>query len=167
MVARARSRRCVELAARDHLLVEQALRGARDRVARLPARQLGRIDVGLVVGLEVAALAIGDELEEARPAVGADRRRGVARGGVDGVDVVAVDHRGRQAVARGPGGDAAAAERRRRAGSAGIVSRRAHVGLPLVVLAHEEQRQLPDDGEVDRLVEDAFAGGAVAEEARR
>ena len=50
------------------------------------------------------------------------------------------------------------------AGSAGIVSRRAHVGLPLVVLADEEKRQLPDGGEVDRLVEDAFAGRAVAEE---
>ena len=40
----------------------------------------------------------------------------------------------------------------------------AHEGLPLVVLADVEHRQLPGHGEVDRLVEDAFAGGAVAEE---
>jgi hypothetical protein len=38
-------------------------------------------------------------------------------------------------------------------------------GLPLVVLADEEDRELPDGREVQRLVEDPLAGGAVAEEA--
>lgn len=38
------------------------------------------------------------------------------------------------------------------------------IRLPLVVLADEQQRQLPLHGQIQRLVQDAFAGCAVAEE---
>ena len=41
-----------------------------------------------------------------------------------------------------------------------------HEGLPLVVLADIKDRQVPDRGQVDGLVKNPLAGGAVAEEAR-
>ena len=38
---------------------------------------------------------------------------------------------------------------------------------PLVVLAHEHKRKLPDPGQVEGLVEGALVDGAVPEEADR
>jgi hypothetical protein len=54
-VARARSLARGELAAAITSRRVAALRGARDRVERPPARELGRVDVGLIVGLEATA----------------------------------------------------------------------------------------------------------------
>ena len=63
----------------------------RDRIARFPLRQLGRIDVRLVVRFHVAAQAIGVRLQEVRLAIRADVRNRFARGSGNGVDVIAVD----------------------------------------------------------------------------
>ena len=69
-------------------------------------------------------------------------------------EVVAVDDLARHAVARGPGGDVLDG------------ALRAPVGgqRELVVLADEDDRQLPGRREVHPLVGGALAGGAVAEE---
>ena len=80
------------------------------------------------------------------------------RGAIDHVGVVAVDHDLLEPIGRGA--------------VAGRMLHRRHVADRRVlhveiVLADEDHRQLPDRGEVQRLVERADVGGAVAEEAHR
>ena len=73
---------------------------------------------------------------------------------VNGQDVVAVDVDSRHSVAGAAAGHA---------GVAGRVGK-GHLGRELVVLAHEQHRQLPDAGQVEPFVEGAVVDGAVAEE---
>ena len=97
--------------------------------------------------------------------LGLDDRRAVAgagpvRGRGDGVphdqDVVAVDELGRDAGTPGRG--------RRPGWSAAVTERDRRVLHVEVVLADEQDRQLPHRGEVERLVERADVGRPVAEE---
>ena len=104
----------------------------------------------------MSAEAVSPYLEKERPARRRARpRRARARRGLDGEHIHAVDHAGRDPVARGL---------------------EAKIGLRLValergahsvevVLAEEQDRKLPERGEVQRFVELAFGHGAVAEEA--
>ena len=72
----------------------------------------------------------------------------------DADEVVAVDGKAGNAVAFGAPGDGAGADARG--------GRRGH-GVA-VRLADGDERELPEGGEVQRLVDDALVGGAVAEE---
>ena len=101
-------------------------------------------------------MAVGEALDQRRAVARARLGEGLLRGAVDNVGVVAVDDDLRQAVGRSA---VARGARHRR----DVADRRVfHV---VVVLAHEDDRQLPDRREVQRLVERADVGGAVAEEA--
>ena len=129
-----------------------------DRVALLPAVELALGAILGGVGARVAAVAVGQALDQRRAAARARLVERLQRLAVDHVGVVAVDHDLRQAV----GGGAVAGRARHRGH---VADRRVfHVE---VVLADEHHRQLPHRGEVQRLVERADVGGAVAEEADR
>ena len=105
----------------------------------------------------MAAHPVGLELEQRRP-VALPRALGrPPHGAHHPQQVVAVDHQARHAVAQPAVGEVAAGVL--------LVGRRRQA--PLVVLDHEDHRQLPDRREVQRLVEVALARGAVAGEGRR
>jgi len=87
----------------------------------------------------VAAQAVGLQLEEPRLAARADRAHRLRSSGVHRLDVIAVQDLHRQTVAARPLGDGILAH--------GVEP--VHKGLPLVVLADEEERQLPLHGEVE------------------
>ena len=130
----------------------------RDRVARLPGRDLVVRPVLARVGPRVAAVAVGQRLDERRPVAGARPVDGRPRDLVDRVDVVAVDEDRLEAVGGRP--------------VRGRVLDRGHradrrVLHVLVVLADEDDRRLPDRGHVERLVERPDVGRPVAEEADR
>ena len=96
-------------------------------------------------------------MEEDGPVAGAGVLDGLARGLVDGLDVLPVDlHRLHPERLRAVG---EVADRR-------VLRLRRRLG-PLVVLEHEDGRHLPERGEVQRLVERADVRGAVAEEGDR
>src|SRR4029450_8936216 len=80
----------------------------------------------------------------------------LSHGGVNGLDVLAVD--GLSLDAEGPGAGQDLTGDRLAAGCVLAVQ---------VVLAHVDDRQLPEGGHVHRLVKQALAVRAVAEEARR
>ena len=103
-------------------------------------------------------MAIGHALDQRGTCAGARSCEGGLRGAIDLVGVVAVDHDllqpiGGRAIASGTwhGGD--------------VADRRVfHVEI---VFAHKHDWQLPDRGEIQRLVECADVGRAIAEEADR
>ena len=99
------------------------------------------------------AEAIGDALDQRGPLAGARALDGLAAGGVDREDVVAVHLDARQAVG----------ERLLRDGLGVRLLLERHRDRPLVVLAHEDDRHVPDAREVERLVEVALGRRAVAE----
>ena len=106
----------------------------------------------------MAAVPIGHALDQRRSLTGAGARIGRIGGAIDHVGVVAVDHDALEPVGGG-------AVRRRMLDRGHLADRRVfHVEI---VLAHEHDRQLPHGGEVERLVERADVGGAVAEKAHR
>jgi hypothetical protein len=97
------------------------------------------------------------DLEQRRPLPGAGPGDRVAGRRVDGFHVVVVDPLARYAVRGGPvgvGGDAG-----------GGVAR--HRDRPVVVLDHEHHRQLPQGGQVERLVERALVRGPLTGERDR
>src|SRR5258708_10375461 len=101
----------------------------------------------------MTAMAIREAFDERRPAARARLGDGIARGAVYDVRIVAVDHLVREPVARrtvGRGGVDRGDARNRRV---------LHVQ---VVLADEDDRQLPHPREIDRLVERADFGTAAA-----
>ena len=123
-----------------------------DRVAAAPLLDLLLVAVLLGVGHRVAAVAVGDRLDELRLAVLAGL---LQRVGDDRVDVEHV-----HAVAA-MAGDAEALGLLREVGHGGVTLQRgAHAEL--VVDDHEDDRQLPERDEVHRLAERALVGGAVA-----
>src|SRR6202011_3672520 len=81
----------------------------------------------------------------------------LAGGVVDGEEIVAVDLDRRQAEATRPAGDVMAADR---VGDPGALA-------VLVVLEHEDRRQLEHHGHVQRLEGGALVGAAIAGEADR
>ena len=123
---------------------------------RLPLPELVRRAVPLRITLVVAVPAVRGGLHDHGTASGARGLDDRGHRGGGGDDVVAVDRDVLEAVT-----DRALLERRRvlRVG-------RRELGVA-VVLAEEDHRQLPDRGEVDRLVERAGRHRAVTEERHR
>ncbi len=152
----------VALDLRDHVLADaellQPLAIDLDRIALLPFLELALRPVLRRVGARVAAVPVGHALDQRRAVAGARLGVGVARRAIDHVGVVAVDDDARQAVGR-------------RAVGGRMLDRRDAADRRVfhveIVLADEDHRQLPHRGEVQRLVEGADVGGAVAEEADR
>ena len=72
-----------------------------DRVALLPALELALGAILGRVGARMAAVAIGQALDQRRPVAGARLVEGRLRGAIDHVGVVAVDHDLLQPVGRG------------------------------------------------------------------
>jgi hypothetical protein len=101
--------------------------------------------------------AVGLALDEGRAAAAPGALDGLARGLGDGQDVVAVDLDAGQAIRRRAAGDGRVA--------AGVGER--DLGGELVVLADEQDGQLPDRGHVQPLVEGPVVDRAVAEEGDR
>ncbi len=140
----------------DAALDRDAL-GALDRILLAPAVDLFLLAVVQRVAGVVAVEAVGVADQVGRPLAAAGPLDQLVGGGVDGEQVHAVDGHARDAVARRASGRVAA-------GDAPVGARRHGV---LVVLAHVHHRQLPDRGQVRRLVQDALLERAVAEEADR
>ena len=131
--------------------------GARDidRVMLEPALEFLGGAVLRRVGARVSIVAVRLGLDDRRAIPRPSARRGGGDGVTDDHDVVAVDDLCRDPVGRSPVGGGVVG------GGDGCDRRVLHVK---VVLAHEEDRQLPDRGHVERLVERADVGGAIAEE---
>ena len=128
-----------------------------DRVALAPVGDLLLGAIILGVGHRVAAEAVGDGLDEHRPALLAypTQRLAEHRMGVEHVHPVTAHP-----------GDAEALALALQVGDGGVTTQRgAHPEL--VVGDHEHDRQAPQRGEVERLAESALVGGAVAERAER
>src|SRR5215831_13847534 len=127
---------------------------AGQRVLLLPHRDLGVAPVlGRIVGRGVHAQAIGHALDQSRTVAGARPVDRLTRGRVDSEHIVTVHLEAGQPVRQGLLGDRARVR---------LLLER-HRDRPLVVLAHEDDRHVPDAGEVQRLVEVALGGCAVAE----
>ena len=157
-VVDARDRRLVELlrlALLEHALLHEPVPERGDRVALAPLGDLLLRAVLLGVGHRVAAEAVGDGLDEHRLAVLAGAPDRLAH------DLVGLDHV--HAVAA-HAGDAEAVAAAVQVGLRGVaLERGAHPEL--VVGDHEDDRQLPQRGEVERLAERPLVGRAVAEHA--
>jgi hypothetical protein len=141
----------------DDALTLQAGGENLDRVARGPRLPFRHRLVGARVPPRMAGLPIGKKLEKDRAAaLPASRRRGLG-GRADGLDVIAVDGLARESIGGRSIGDARILHHEVDAGR----------GAVEIVLADEDDRQLPDRGEVERLVKGAFVVRAVAEERHR
>ena len=105
----------------------------------------------------MAAITVGDGLDEGRPRSRAEGPHRLGGCGSHLQGVHAVDRDALDPVGRSPGADL----RHRHELLHG------HGLAVLVVLADVEHRQLPQGGEVEALVERTSVGGAVAEEAHR
>src|SRR5207247_814153 len=127
----------------------------RHRIALEPLLELLFRTVFRRVGARVPAVSVGEAFDEGGAAARARLGEGVARSAVYDVGVVAVDDLALQAVAGGAVGG-----RVFHRGDGG--NRRVlHVH---VVLAAEDDRELPHRGEVEGFVESADVGRAIAEE---
>src|SRR5436190_6295468 len=139
-------------------LGDELARGRDDRVAGDPALDFFPATVAGVPVPEradVLAPAVGDRLDEVWPLAALAPVGGLARRLVDGEDVVAVDLLGGHAVRLRPLPDLDVP---------GLAHRQRRVRGEAVVAAGEDDGELLDDGEVQRLVEDALLTDAVAEE---
>ena len=128
------------------------------RVAGHPLLDLRGRAVLRRVGAAVPEVPVGQRLDHGRPAAGPGPVDRLGHRVVHRDHVVAVDEHAGHAVGRGAVGG--------RVGDGGDRRDRGVLHVA-VVLAHEEHRQLPDRGQVERLVEGADVGGAVAEERDR
>ena len=104
----------------------------------------------------MSAGAIGLALDERGTAAGFRSRDGFSGDAINLQHVVAVDRDPRDAIGRAARADIRIAAR----------IRRRHFGGVLVVLADEQNGQLPDAGHVERFVERAVVDRSVAEEGR-
>ncbi len=150
-------------AARIPVLVEQSALGQLvlqegDRVVRAPGLDLGVAAVALVVvGVRVGLHAVRHRLHERRTAARARVGDGLAEDLVHGGGVVAVDQAAGHSVPDGLVGQGR---------GRGLLGER-DGDREAVVLYEEDDRGLPDGGEVQRLVEVALAGAAVADQGER
>ena len=127
---------------------------AQDRVLRLPVRVGERLAVRARIALVVPAQTVRQALEEERAAAGARRLEVASERVPHGDDVVPVDGVALDLVGRD-----------HVAHALDVRVRRARRELrEAVVLADEDERQLPERREVDGLVEVAGLHRAVAEE---
>src|SRR6478735_7184550 len=136
-----------------HALVAEAGGEGLERIALAPLLDLLLGAVLLRVGHRVAAEAVGDRHDEDGPAVLARAAECLRRDlvGVDDVHPVAAHPRHAEAVAALV-----------QVGDGRVpLERRPHAEL--VVRDHEDDRQPPERGEVERLAERALVGSAVAE----
>lgn len=125
---------------------------------RAPGLDLGVAPVaGRVVGVGVGVDAVRHRLDQCGTATRARVGHGFGEHLVHGGGVVAVDQAARHPVADGLVGQ-------RRGG--GLLGER-DGDREAVVLDEEDDRGLPDGGEVERLVEVALAGAAVADQGER
>ena len=99
----------------------------------------------------------GVHLEQGRPLAGPGPRHRVTGRRVHGLDIVVLDPLAGDAVGGGPV--------RVRADGRGRLP--GHRDRPVVVLDHEDHGQLPQRGQVQRLVERALVGGTLAGERDR
>ena len=127
-----------------------------DRVALRPFvhLRLGAVGAGDRVALVMADRAIGLGLDQRRALAGTGARGRLGHHLPDGDDVVAVDGDAGNAIGRRAGRDLGVQRRRGE-------RRRRRIEI---VLADEDRRRLLDAGEVERFMEAAMVGGAVAEE---
>ncbi len=147
----------LRLGAGEELPLDQRRLVELERVAGEPGLDLLRVAILGRVGARVAAMAVGHAFDEGRAATGTGAVRRLGGGFVDRLDVVAVDLHRRHLVALGPLDQVLVGRRVVDAGELAVE----------VVLADEQDRQLPDLGDIHRLVEGADIGRAVAEEGRR
>src|SRR5699024_7457008 len=146
--------RCHLVGGADAVVHEEG-RKARQGVLFHPGGLLLLGLVGRGVALEVAALAVGLALEQRRALAGPRPCHGLGGRLVDGQGVVAVNRDAGDVVGRAAVCDVLY----------GLVPVLAHRNAVVVVLAYEDDGQLPDGGHVERLVEGALVRGAVTEEA--
>ena len=131
---------------------------ARQRVACLPCLKFTRRPVAqpiIVVRPDVLEPAVGLEFEERWPAAASRELHGTVRRFVHAGHVIAVALAAFQPI--GPRQPPDLPARR-------LPHRERRIDRVEVVLADENDRQLFEDGEVDRFVEHAFFGGRIAEE---
>src|SRR3990167_8647117 len=112
----------------------------------------GRAIAGGVVGGGVVAEAVADALQQHRALAMAGTLQGDLHALVNGDDVVAVD------LLAGKTGTYGLLRQCRRA----ALNAPRHRDRPLVIVDHEDHRQLPGAGDVERLEEVALAGRAIA-----
>ena len=145
----------IQLGSGEYAGVEQLRAEDFDGVAALPEGHfVGCAGVFRRKG-GVGVEAIGLGLDQGRAAAGPGAVNCLLGRRVHGEAVLTVHNDARQAKALGPGGHVRYGERGLDRGGQG----------PLVVLADEDDGQLGDGGDVERLQHDALASGAVAEEA--
>ena len=150
-----RLRGLVELLVGEAALAAEALFHAGDGVALHPGLALVLRPGVLQVDAErVLAVAVGHGLDQRRSLAGAGAVHRLAQHQIDLDAVVAVHGDAGDLVGRGPVRDL---------GDRGGVAVGRGEGV-LVVLADEDHRQLPHRRQVERFVEDALVGRAVAEE---
>ena len=138
--------------------LQQLLAGDDQRVAGEPLLDLLGRAVRRRVGAAVPEVPVGQGLDDGRPVAAPGTVDRLRHRPLHGDHVVAVDEHARHPVGGGPVGGRVRHRGHRR-------DRRVlHVA---VVLADEHHGQLPHRGEVERLVEGADVGGAVAEERDR
>src|ERR1044071_4235983 len=138
----------------EQLLLLQIDTEARERVLLLPGLDLFlRAVLGRVVSRGVHAQAIGDAFDQRRPISRPSPVHRLAARRVHGEHVVAVHLDARKAVGGGLLGDGA--------GIRLLLER--HGDGPLIVLADEDHRPMPDTCEVSRLVKIALRRRAIAE----
>src|SRR4029079_19639879 len=137
-----------EAAMRDQLALEAA-----NRILVAPGLDflLAAIEVAIAFGVPAQPIGLAFEQGRAAAAAGELDRRPCRRD--DGGQVVAVDGDSRHRVCRRPIGDVGHGHR----------ARDIHRHPVLVVFANEHDRQPPDRRHIERLVEGALVGGAVAE----
>src|SRR3546814_10637577 len=123
------------------------------RVLIHPALLLARIHIGVHVAEDVAMKTEGHSFDQRWPLAGPGSPHGLLRRRVHGERIVAVDMDAGHPVGRGPRGN--------------LVDRRRHFIFRVltisIVLAEEDDAQLPDRREVERLVKSADIGSSVSE----
>src|SRR5262249_1259005 len=136
-------------------LGQQCLAESKDWTARLPLLDLLAGAVGEIAhALGMSPRAVSPALQQCRAATAAGATDGVAGRLVDRQDVVAINLDAGHTVGRPARGDIGIARR--------VLKR--HLRRELIVLANEQDRQLPDGRQVDPLVERAIVDRPVAEE---
>src|SRR5690606_23805599 len=104
------------------------------------------------IALEVPVVAIGLGLDQRGSLAASGAGNRFSGGFVDREEIETVDDHTGHLVRGGAGGDIT---------DGAVVADRGRLGVA-VVLADEDDWQLPDRGEVERLVEGALVGSAVA-----